>query len=273
MDAGTRRGLPAISSANLCAGLRTAALFGVAAMAVSGCGKPERKLPVLPPRPPVVQQPAPPAPVQPAPPKIDTAAILFPRGPGDTWELSTLSDGQLYGLTMVVKDVTTESAGRVIFTIEARRGQEMDQRETYFIDDKGVFRTSAGTADDPLTFDPPLPVLTFPWKLGKSWTWHGKIGLAGAESVPAEATFTLTGPEELKTPAKKFVEVYKLVQAYSLTSAEGKQAWRNTQWLAPNVGLVKQDTDRAGQHTVAELVKYKVAPPEQAPDGAEKINP
>jgi hypothetical protein len=242
--------------------MRVAALVPLMALSLGGCKERERKLPVRPlVNSPVVQQPAEPAP---EPPKLDTASILFPHHAGDTWELSATSDGLTYGITMTVKDVTTEASGRVTFTVETKRGGEVAQREVYLMDEKGVFRTASG-AEELLKIAPPLPVLTFPWQLGKSWKWKGKIGGGDQDDAPAEAEFTLSGPEELDTPAKKFVEVYKLNQTYKLTTAEGEQTWRNTQWLAPNVGLVKQETDVAGQRTVALLAKYTVAPPGDKP--------
>jgi hypothetical protein len=226
---------------------------------IFGCGRPQPKLPPLPPAP-ASPAPAPaPAPEVKEPPKasFDAAALFFPHSPGDTWEMTAGMDGTPVAFTLTAQAEPGEP-GKTTFAIETKRDGVTAQREVYRADETGVYRIAAGPEGKDRIV-PPMPVLKLPWEIGSKWEWKGVLQQA-AGGIPAEATFKLSGPEALKTPARDFPEVYRLDQKITLTLPEGRQVYTNTQWLAPKVGLVKQVTDDGAQKIVGELTSYSVGP-------------
>lgn len=210
---------------------------------------------------PAAQSPQVSRPVQPAPPAQPPAAaaptmaeMLWPRQPGDTWEMARTTDAGSDTLLVQVTGSRTD-AGITAFTVDTRRGNEVLQSEGYVADASGVSRVSAG-ADGGGQIDPPMPMLRLPFKPSDAWAWQGRF-LAGATETRAKAKFYLKPPEPVRTKAGLF-QAYKLVQVLTLDLPGGAQTIQTTMWLAPGVGLVKQETSGAGSHTSAELIRYQV---------------
>lgn len=192
------------------------------------------------------------APVEPAKPEFDAVAALFPHHPGDQWDMRETA-----GLTTNQVSLAVKSAGDKTFSIETRRNGEVVMNETYRADEKGVFRETAGNLEAGRIV-PPMPMLHLPFHSGDAWQWKGEIKYSDL-SIPGESSFTLAGPEPVKVPAGEF-QAYRLEQKITLKVAGKTSTVTNTQWLAPQVGIVKLTTDSPDQSSMAELASYKVSP-------------
>jgi hypothetical protein len=182
------------------------------------------------------------------------AELLWPRHPGDTWQLATATDAGVDTVVVQVAGSRTD-AGMTAFTVETKRGNEVLQSEGYIADDAGISRVSTG-ADGTGRIDPPMPMLRLPFKPADAWTWKGRL-ISGTTETKASAKFFLKPPEPVQTKAGRF-QAYKLVQLLTLELPTGAETLQTTMWLAPGVGLVKQQTDGPGSHASAELIRYQV---------------
>lgn len=85
------------------------------------------------------------------------------------------------------------------------------------------------------TFDPPLPVLKFPLRIGDAWTWSGTLR-AGEASSPADAKVA-TIRESLFTPQSEALRVN-----VELTLRRGAGSKRNLSfWFLEGRGLVQRE--------------------------------
>ena len=102
------------------------------------------------------------------------------------------------------------------------------------VSDKGVFRrTYAGT-----NYDPPMQLLKLPAKADDKWE-HKRV--LNPDEEPLMTSF-ITGPsEEVEVGAGKF----KAIRVTSRRSGGGRSL-HQTHWYAPNVGLVKEVTNKPG---------------------------
>jgi hypothetical protein len=185
-------------------------------------------------------------------PEVAPVADLFPYHLGDMWEMRETA-----GLTTNQVSLMVKAAKDKAFTIETRRNGEVVMNETYRVDELGIFRESAGNLEAGRIV-PPMPILQFPIHSGDTWQWKGAIKYSDL-SIPGEATFTLTGPEKVNVPKGEF-QAYRLDQKITLKVAGKTNTVSNTQWFAPEVGIVKMSTESPDQSNLAELAGYKVAP-------------
>lgn len=193
-------------------------------------------------------------PVEPAAPvqKAQTLGdTLFPRVLETTWELERTVAGEKERLVMRVTAVAEEEELST-FAIETERDGKVVQSEGYVVDTTGVYRATSGQYGA-ARIEPRMPVLPADARAGASWNWSGAF-VEGENTVAASARFRLLPVEKVVTKAGPF-EAYRLEQV--ITIGGGSAPTRNTMWLAPGVGMVKQVTDDGITRVEAELVKFK----------------
>ncbi|MCC6729385.1 MAG: hypothetical protein IT208_08600 [Chthonomonadales bacterium] len=223
----------------------------------AGCRPARPTAPTAPPQPPPAAPPrAAGAAASPGgPARLDAAALLYPRHTGDWWELREKVGSETHTVRLAVEPATAPTT-ETAFDVATTRDGARVQTERYTVTDEGVFRVAAGQ-EAAARIVPPMPVLRLPFSAGARWTWRGAL-VDAVGSLPAEATFHLTGPEKVEVPAGSF-QAYRLDQEFTLQSPEGPQTVANRQWLVPKVGLVKQTTDDGKAPATAELMKFRVA--------------
>ena len=206
-------------------------------------------------------------PVEPAAPPQKARTLgdaLFPRVLETTWELDRKVAEERERLVMRVTAVAEEEELST-FAIETERDGKVVQSEGYVVDSTGVYRATSGQYGA-ARIEPRMPVLPADAKPGSSWNWSGAF-VEGENTVAAAARFRLLPAEKVVTKAGTF-DAYKLEQV--ITIGGGSAPTRNTMWLAPGVGMVKQVTDDGITRVEAELVKYKMGEKsaESTPGGA-----
>ncbi len=239
------------------------AVLPVLAIALAGCGPDPRYSEPMDlnragpggeqPKPVVAQerQAPPAAPSGPAPSPADE---LYPRHVGDKWEMARTAGIDAETITTTVLGSRTE-LGMTAFTMETRGAGGLQQTEGYLADDTGVYRVSTGP-DGSGRIEPRMPMLRLPFKPSDSWAWQGEL-VGGGAATKAKAKFYLKPQETVKTKAGEF-KAYRWKQLLTLELPEGAQTIETTMWLAPGVGLVKQETTDATGLTSAELTRYQV---------------
>ena len=107
------------------------------------------------------------------------------------------------------------------------------QLGTLFAGPHGLALLAASNGNN-LYFEPPLPLLQFPLRLGAMY-WHGSLRV-GQQRQPAVAAMRLTGPDPLGTPPVRF---HRLSHgpAPAETPATKTRCQHTTMWLAPNIGV------------------------------------
>jgi len=172
---------------------------------------------------------------------------LFPHKAGSQW---SLQEKLGTATNLVVLEVLKSVSGGP-FEVETKRNGTVVLRESYEQSPEGLVRTKAGYPTSG-TLDPPMLIIPSEIVAGKEWTWSGKLKYADAE-VPGEASFTIDGPDEIKTPSET-VQAFKVAQTFTLKLSDGKSVTvKNTQWFAPGVGPVKSLTESTDQKSEALL--------------------
>lgn len=187
----------------------------------------------------------------PASTETGAAGDYFPLHEGDTWRYrSTMPDGQTSEFTLTVVSAETTRDG-VRGCIE-------------FANPKPAVRNCYGkTSSAVLLFDeeklggagkaaahPPRPLLKLPLRPNATWGWRGVFSSPG----PIIESNEVFPSESVETPAGRF----DAVKIETRIGSQGDTAVRAS-WFAPDVGLVKQRTERAGFSAATELLEFHVA--------------
>ena len=155
-------------------------------------------------------------------------AVYFPTKEGDT-RVYEIRDGDKVESTFKDKVTKVEKKDEGLEVTIARDGPGTSSFITVIsVTKEGLFRLSFN--GEPL--DKPVPLLKMPAKVGTKWESGG-------------ATYTITKEEEVEVPAGKFPAI-----RVELVSDTGKTFL----WFAPNVGLVKMQTEGADRmHVLKEF--------------------
>lgn len=144
----------------------------------------------------------------------------------------------LYGGTEVAVTVTRQASGSQVKFILTAHGQVFET-ETYE-DNDGSF-AFVGIDDQ---FEPPLPLLKFPMRIGDKWEWKGTLKSATV-SHPATATVTtardnlfLAGQGDLETLRS---DVRLFLDSGTPTPAERKLTF----WFVQGRGIVRREIGTA----------------------------
>jgi len=174
-----------------------------------------------------------PAPAAPVPKHLMKPGreLYYPTRVGAKWT-------ELEGDTETASVITNaeEKAGAIHVTVKRTTGTGSAVRDagtlTVAVSEKGVFRIGVGDHID----NPPWCWLKLPLKSGASWVSQGD-------------RMTASAPEEIETPAGKFLALPVVVEDDNpLPVRMGMEIRREsyTRWFAPGVGLVRQS--RGDQH-------------------------
>lgn len=214
-----------------------------------------------------------PAQVQ-APKKPAVAENYFPMKLGDTWTYEVVAPGrdsgevQTFFQEATVSKITQEKEGyyavleyRDYTATETRDTVKVARVEKYYIMPSGVLRIAGGeNASEKLV--PPLPLIRYPLTPEKAWGWKGKI-IEKNGAGKAESAMSVTGPEEVETPAGKFIalQVHCEQVLYGELNGKPKRAVLPVDyWFAPNVGLVQRKVILPQTTVSIRLKSYKLAP-------------
>ncbi|HVT13792.1 MAG TPA: hypothetical protein VHE55_16130 [Fimbriimonadaceae bacterium] len=172
------------------------------------------------------------------------AENLFPTSKGSTWVMHTIVPGQPAPLDAHVAVISeAKSGGTKTAVFEYKVNCVTIQAETYIVTADHVARRSSGKEGSSV-LKPPMPIIEYPMKVGKNWSYHGTVTVPSAEGgqleLQSEATLKVAALEEVKTGAGTF-KAYRVDLKGSVTGPDGsKQELVNSYWFAPNVGMVKQ---------------------------------
>jgi len=109
---------------------------------------------------------------------------------------------------------------------------------------------------------PPLPLLRFPLLPEKTWTWKGKI-VVKSGSGDAEATMSVSGPEEVEVSAGKFTALQVHCEQILYGRLNGKPTRAPLPvdyWFAPGVGLVQRKVRLPYTTVDIRLKSFKIEP-------------
>jgi hypothetical protein len=152
-----------------------------------------------------------------------------------------------------VQDISTQGDVKhatMVFSI--RSSTQPPEVQQWTVSPKGIFQDSAGQQSK--AFSSPQPLLLFPIKDHKSFTWKGS-GLCPDGSV---GTMTVTAkvldPEIVDTARGTRVSALpvEIHTDYASSSAKGQS--RNTTWFQPGAGIVRYVQDFAAPDRKTHLV-------------------
>ncbi len=187
----------------------------------------------------------------PASAENDATPDYFPLHEGDTWRYrSTMPDGQTseFTLTVVSAESTVDGVRGCIEFANPKPAVRNCYRKTpsavLLFDEEKLGGAGKAAAH------PPRPLLKLPLRPETRWGWRGVFSSPG----PIIESNEVFPSESVETPAGRF----DAVKVETRIGSQGETAVR-TSWFAPDVGLVKQRTERAGFSANIELLEYHVA--------------
>jgi hypothetical protein len=167
----------------------------------------------------------------------------YPLKAGAKWTyVVDAGDGQKTRLTNQLAKFETID-GKPLARLETTIGGAVAATEHISSSPNGVFRHRYND----LGVTPALCILKYPFKEGESWQVEPMIG-------PQKLKMTIKSlrREELTVPSGK----YKVVSVSVETNVNGVRIYA-TSWYAPDIGVVRQDTDIGQKKIKLELVKFE----------------
>ena len=182
---------------------------------------------------------------------------LFPVKPGSSWKMKGSAGAQ--NVEMLAKIASsTLSGGQTVVLMKWTKGFTSVQDETYIVTKSQVMRAKSG-ANGSSSLNPPIPIISYPMTLGKTWNWSGIIDQKGGKTK-ARAILKVGPREKIKTSAGVFtacrVDMVLIVQVQNRTIS-----MPNSYWFAPNVGMVQQKLavpTPSGKYMVVQAVVTEV---------------
>ncbi|MGC8669479.1 MAG: hypothetical protein ACP5VE_15335 [Chthonomonadales bacterium] len=185
---------------------------------------------------------------------IKSNASVFPLAVGNRWvyRMSALN----HSGTIVMAVTGTKRVGDVVgFVMTSFLNGKPVQSEVYAPLAREVVRLATGSSAN-VQVVPPAPMIRFPLNDGDTYDWHGRF-LFPTGPTMGDLTAQITGPELVDTPAGSF-HTWRLdtVTRVRAGGAEGKALL--SMWLAPGVGMVKQELGIEGKGVTSVLQSYRV---------------
>ena len=113
---------------------------------------------------------------------------------------------------------------------------ESVETENYTSDESSFKLVSAAGE----TYDPPLPLVQFPFHLGKTWEWSGHM--VCGEARRSASAFISTVPDKINLPNANYNDAVKVNVNLTILTVSGGQANRMLDfWFVKDVGMVKRD--------------------------------
>lgn len=162
-------------------------------------------------------------------------AAPIPKGKGEPWYFPTTvgakwvyTDASGDDVLMISK-VEDVKGGKVV-TVERVEGEKRFPFEKVKVSESGLARVAISEGE----FDPPLVLLSVPFKAGDMWTFKG----AGMGTLAQQRVSAVVGAEKVKVPAGTF-DTVKVDADYTIVFGQAMVRHTSSFWYAPRVGLVK----------------------------------
>ncbi len=189
----------------------------------------------------------------------------YPTDLGNIWVLETEDGTERVTYTIEGSEERIEDREIALFKRTAETaGTDETTGETYFVhfDDEGVklhkivaeLGSIFGTATAILS--PPVLFVPASLALGDAWEYMLETEVILTGRVSVTYTYEVVAVEDVVTPAGTFKNCLK-VQLDSRTVSTSIGRSTSYQWLAPNVGIVKVETD---QEIVFNLIRSNLVP-------------
>lgn len=188
----------------------------------------------------VTPSPVEPSPAPPIPQRFATLEDLKPHQ-APAAEANLLLGGVEVPVTLVSK---AEPQKLVVISQVDDQGKvaELD-REVYRWDNTSFFFVSSSSE----SYNPPIPVLQFPFTSGDTWDWTGKVTL-GARTYDAKADVK-TETTTLNLPTGNFQAIQSVVSLHTeFGSPEGTRREFKF-WFRPGEGLVKRTFGQSSERS------------------------
>lgn len=203
-------------------------------------------------------------------PKIESAEVkageeqsLFPFAVGSQWVYAvsvrvTTADGksgqQTSEVTLRCTKIDDVEGGKQA-TMEARNTEgTLTDMQVWKVTDKGIFQVAAGAKAD--KFEPSVPNVMFPIKIGDTVNWKGTGPLPGGAKTEATAKVKVLGYQEIDTDMGRMNAL--AVETRFDWGGESKGAAAGTVWWRPNYGFVRfRQEIVVGDRAAVQLLKLK----------------
>jgi hypothetical protein len=111
--------------------------------------------------------------------------------------------------------------------------------QQFFIGEKGIYLTRTETSaflffGSKVTYPEPVLRLPLPLETGATWRWVG-LEVAGGDTGKLTITGQALGEEKVETP----IGIYTCLKIQMLVESEMGSRNTVTEWLAPNIGVIK----------------------------------
>lgn len=174
--------------------------------------------------------------------KAATKVDYLPLKVGNSWTYKVEFGGQNLSISQKVSKIEKKN-NQDVASIDSDFGGQMITEQTSSTD-KGVFRYSF----QGINVDPPIQALKLPAKKGE--TWDAKFSIMGQDLT---AKMKTEGEEDVTVPAGKYKAVIVAMDMEIMGQMISAKSW-----FAPNVGIVKQTFNFAGNNGTSELEKVEL---------------
>ncbi|MCB8933190.1 MAG: hypothetical protein M9921_12740 [Fimbriimonadaceae bacterium] len=193
-------------------------------------------------------------------------ASIFPWKVGNQWTY-TLDGFRTSATQGQQSDPTIEITYRVVSvdpvpggekaTLEVTQDGQVQDRQVWMRNDKGLFQVSVGT--EGTAFEPMQPALLFPLDTGSTFKWSGKGIVPGGKVGTSKAESKVTGPQEVDTEMGRMSGI-AIETSSQWESGNLKGLTNSVSWWAPGTGIVRfKQTAIANQVAITQLLKLKSA--------------
>lgn len=183
---------------------------------------------------------------------------LLPLTPGTRWVMDLKSGIRQGSEEVAVIEAKVPGNGKPAqATLEQRQRGKVYRQEIFALDDKALTMVAAGSPEDRMSMNPPIPLAKFPLQPGTYARWSGVLRMRSV-SAPATALSRVAGVELVKTPAGTF-GAYRINSVIHTTVEDKPVSFHTTRWIAPGVGIVKQKLLVGKDILVKELKSYHIA--------------
>ena len=190
----------------------------------------------------------------------------YPTNLGNVWVLENADGTERVTYTIEASDERIDGREIALFKrIAETEGTDETTGETYFVhfDDEGVklhkviaelgslFGTAMATLSPPALFIPASLAVGDTWE----FTLETEVILSG--QISFTSTYEVVGVEDVVTPAGTFENCLKVQLDSKTVSTLSVGRTTSYQWLAPNIGIVRVETD---QEMVFNLISSNLVP-------------
>jgi hypothetical protein len=187
---------------------------------------------------------------KPAPPPIPKATVepgqeatLMPLAVGNQWVYTATTnivtnqgrDRQESELTFRVSAVNQVEGGRRA-TIEVIRDGQVSEKQTWLVNNRGIFQVAAGRGA--IVYNPPLPLFTFPIKEQETTEWSGQGPLPGGGTGRSRMEVRTLGAQEVDTETGR-LSAFAVESRSTWSQNNVNGASTSMSWFAPKIGLVR----------------------------------